>query len=83
MGITCPKGVPQVNDWRRKEREKLTVNSPSQMPSMVPGLNVPKGLSSDGTSLLARRLHRSHSQSHSELIRTCGETEEGTRGDIG
>jgi hypothetical protein len=62
---------------------KLTVNNPSQTPSMVPGLNVPEGLSGVGASLPARRLQRSHSQSHSELMRTCVETEEGTRGAMG
>jgi hypothetical protein len=63
--------------------KKLTVNSPSQTPSMVPGLNVAEGFSGVGASLPARRLHRSHSQSHSELMRICGETEDGTRGDMG
>lgn len=65
------------------ERETLTVNNPSQIPSILPGLNVPVGLSGVGDSLPARRLHRSHSQSHSELTRTCEGTEEGTRGDKG
>ncbi len=63
--------------------KKLTVNSPSQTPSMVPGLNVTEGFSGVGASLPARRLHRSHSQSHSELMRICGETEDGTRGELG
>lgn len=63
--------------------KELTVNSPSQTPSMVPGLNVAEGFSGVGASLPARRLHRSHSQSHSELMRICGETEDGTMGDIG
>jgi hypothetical protein len=59
------------------------VNSPSQTPSMVPGLNVAEGFSGVGATLPARRLHRSHSQSHSELMRICGETEDGTMGDMG
>jgi len=59
------------------------VNRPSQKPSMVPGLNVPEGPTGVGASLPARRLHRSHSQSHSELMRTSGPIEEGTRGDMG
>jgi hypothetical protein len=63
--------------------KKLTVNRPSHTPSMVPGLNVPEGFSGVGVSLPARRLHRSHSQSHSELMQICGETEDGTRGDKG
>jgi hypothetical protein len=62
---------------------KLTVNSPSQTPSMVPGLNVADGFSGVGAGSPARRLHRSHSQSHSELMRICGETEDGTVGDMG
>jgi hypothetical protein len=59
------------------------VNSPSQTPSMVPGLNVAEGFSGVGASFPARRLHRSHSQSHSELMRICGGTEDGTVGDMG
>ena len=59
------------------------MKSPSQTPSMVPGLNVAEGFSGVGASLRARRLHRSHSQSHSELMRICGETEDGTVGDMG
>lgn len=64
-------------------RKKLTVKRPSHTPSMVPGLNVPEGFSGVGASLPARRLHRSHSQSHSELMQICGDTEDGTRGDKG
>lgn len=59
------------------------MNSPSQTPSMVPGLNVAEGFSGVGASFPARRLHRSHSQSHSELMRICGGTEDGTVGDMG
>jgi hypothetical protein len=59
------------------------VKSPSQTPSMVPGLNVAQGFSGVGGSFPARRLHRSHSQSHSGLMGICGETKDGTVGDMG
>ena len=50
---------------------------------MVPGLNVAEGFSGVGAWFPARRLHRSHSQSHSGLMRICGETKDGTEGDMG
>jgi hypothetical protein len=76
----------QTREKRRRNGgvawKKLTVNSPSQTPSMVPGLNVEEGFSGVGASPPARRLHRSHSQSHSELMWICEETEDGTVGDM-
>jgi len=79
-GFTCKWCLTNTGEakWRQ-----LTVNRPSQKPSIAPGLNVPEGLMGVSALLPARHLHCSHSQSHSELMWIWGPMEEGIRGDMG